>query len=384
MRVIVIGSGIGGLSAAIALCRVGYEVAVYERAPELREVGAGISLWANAIRALDYLGVGDAVRAVSLSLDQSEMRADEGRRIQAAFSGEFFARKVGVRPFVAMIHRAELVATLAGFLPEGTARYGFECVGVEQTGERVMVRFANGHTDAADVVIGADGIKSAVRSALFGPQEPRYAGYTCWRGVCPRPASVAEGYIGEWWGRGKRFGITTLTQDRVYWFSVQNAPAGQHIADEKTAVAELFRSWADPVPELIATTPPDRLVHNDILDRPPTKCWSVGRVGLLGDAAHPTTPNFGQGGSMAIEDAVVLARNLKRHANPEQALEAFTAERYARTAGITNESWRFGKVGQWQGRVSCWIRDRILGLLLPAFGARTFPKHASFDVGPLA
>jgi 2-polyprenyl-6-methoxyphenol hydroxylase-like FAD-dependent oxidoreductase len=384
VRVIVIGSGIGGLSAAIGLRKVGIDVTVYERAPELREVGAGISLWANALRALDYLGVGDAVRVASLSLDQSEMRANEGRKVQVAFSGAFFEKKVGVRPFVAMIHRAELVGVLAGFLPEGIARYGFECVGVEQNGERVTVRFANGHTDEADVVIGADGIKSAVRTALFGPQPPRYAGYTCWRGVCPRPASIKAGYIGEWWGRGKRFGITTLTKDRVYWFSVQNAPQGQHVKDEKAAVTGLFRGWADPVPELIATTPPDRLVHNDILDRPPTKKWSVGRVGMIGDAAHPTTPNFGQGGCMAIEDGVALARNLKSMPDPATALEAFTAERYGRTAGITKESWRFGKVGQWEGRVSCWFRDRIMGLLLPAFGARTFPKHASFDVGPIA
>jgi 2-polyprenyl-6-methoxyphenol hydroxylase-like FAD-dependent oxidoreductase len=383
LRVIIIGSGIGGLSAAIGLRKVGFEVTVYERAPELREVGAGISLWANALRTLDHLGVGESVRAASLSLERSEMRADEGRTVQVAFSGEFFEKKVGVTPFVAMIHRAELVGVLASFLPEGVARYGFECVGVEQTGGRATVRFANGHSDEADAVIGADGIKSAVRTALFGPQDPRYAGYTCWRGVCPRPSSLMPGYVGEWWGRGKRFGITTLTKDRVYWFSVHNAPPGQHVTDEKAAVTELFRGWADPVPELIATTRPERLVHNDIVDRPPTKKWAVGRVGLIGDAAHPTTPNFGQGGCMAIEDCVVLARCLTANPDPARALEAFTAERYERTAGITKESWRFGKVGQWEGRLSCWFRDRLLGFLLPAFGARSFPKHAAFDTGPL-
>jgi 2-polyprenyl-6-methoxyphenol hydroxylase-like FAD-dependent oxidoreductase len=383
VRVIVVGSGIAGLSAAIALRAVGVGVVVYERAPELREVGAGISLWANAIRALDYLGAGDAVRARALRLVRSEMRCDEGRRVQVAFPGEVFEKKVGVSPFVAMIHRAELVDALAGFLPAGVGRYGYECVGVEQAGDRVAVRFANGRADEADAVVGADGIRSAVRTSLFGPQEPRYAGYTCWRGISPRPATVPEGYIGEWWGRGKRFGITTLTQDRVYWFAVHNAPPGRHSADEKAVVADLFRGWADPVPELVATTPPDRLVHNDIIDRPPTKVWSRGRVGLVGDAAHPTTPNFGQGGCLAIEDAVVLARAFATHADPARAFEAFTAERYRRTAGIVNESWRFGKVSQWEGRLSCWFRDRVLGLLLPAFGAHTFPKHASFDVGPL-
>src|SRR4051812_33074361 len=163
VRVIIIGSGIGGLSAAIGLRRVGIEVTVYERAPELREVGAGISLWANALRALDYLGAGDAIRAAALALDQSELRADKGRLIQARFSGNAMAAKVGVSPFVAMIHRAELIGALAGLVPDA-GRYGFECVSVQQQGQRVATRFANSHTDEADAVIGADGIKSTVRA----------------------------------------------------------------------------------------------------------------------------------------------------------------------------------------------------------------------------
>jgi 2-polyprenyl-6-methoxyphenol hydroxylase-like FAD-dependent oxidoreductase len=383
MRIIVIGSGIAGLSAAIALRQVGIEVAVYERAPELREVGAGISLWANALRALDHLGAGEAVRAVSLSLDHSEMRAEEGRRVQATFSGVHLEKRAGVRPFIAMSHRADLVGALAGFVPPGVARYGFECVGVEPKGQRVAVRFANGQADEADAVIGADGIKSTVRAALFGPQEPRYAGYTCWRGVCSRPGSIKAGYSGEWWGRGKRFGITTLTNDRVYWFAVCNAPAGSHSADELFAVARRFQGWSAPVPELIATTPQGHVIHNDILDRPPRRSWSVGRIGLIGDAAHATTPNLGQGGCLAIEDSVALARCLAAAQDPAAALVAFASERYGRTTVIMKESWRLGKIGQWEGRVSCWLRDRAFGFLLPAFGERLFSKHALFDIGPL-
>ena len=376
MRVIVIGSGIAGLSAAIGLRKVGVEATVYERAPELREVGAGISLWANAIRALDYLGAGAAVRAAALSLDQSEFRADEGRRLQARFSGKSMEEKVGVSPFIAMIHRADLVGALASFLPDAT-RFGFECVGVEQKGDRVAVRFANGHADEADAVVGADGIKSTIRAVLFGPQEPRFAGYTCWRGICPRPAAIQSGYIGEWWGRGSRFGIITLPGDRVYWFATHNAPAGRQW--DKAAVSDIFRGWADPVPELIDGTP--QLLHNDIVDRPPMRTWSVGRIGLIGDAAHPTTPNLGQGGCMAIEDGVVLARAMA--ANTASAWEAFTAERYKRTTAITNESWQFGKVGQWDGSVSCWLRDRLFGLTMPLFGGKMIAKYAFFDVGPL-
>jgi 2-polyprenyl-6-methoxyphenol hydroxylase-like FAD-dependent oxidoreductase len=136
-----------------------------------------------------------------------------------------------------MIHRAELVGALASLVPEA-GRFGFECVGVQQQqSEWVTVRFANGHTDEADAVIGADGINSTVRAILFGRTEPRYAGDTCWRGVCPRRASLQAGYIGKWWGRGKRCGITTLIGDRVYWFATHNAPASRHSANELSVVA---------------------------------------------------------------------------------------------------------------------------------------------------
>jgi 2-polyprenyl-6-methoxyphenol hydroxylase-like FAD-dependent oxidoreductase len=383
MRVIVIGSGIGGLTAAIGLRKVGFDVTVYERAPELREVGAGISLWANAVRALDYLGAGDAVRAVSLGMTRGEFRTRNGYRTPLAYSAEQFEKKFDITPFVCMTHRADLVRVLAGCLPAGVARYGFECVGVEEKGGRAAARFKNGHADEADVVIGADGINSAVRAALFGPEPPRYSGYTCWRGVCPRPAALDAGYVGEWWGRGRRFGITTLPGDRVYWFAVQNAPQGQRVADDRAALTELFRGWAAPVPELVATTPADHVIHSDIIDRPPRRPWSKGRVGLVGDAIHPTTPNFGQGGCQAIEDGVVLARCLKANPDSARGLETFEAERYGRTAAVTKESWKFGRVAQWEGRVACRFRDALMGVMMPLVGTRSMPKFAAFDVCPL-
>lgn len=382
MRAIIIGSGIAGLSTAIALRKVGIDVSIYERAPELTEVGAGISLWANALRALDYIGAGQAVRSVCLPMERSEFRVANGYKISASFHGAQFEEKFGIAPFVAMIHRAELVGALAGLLPEGVARYGHECVGVETHANRAVVRFKNGHTDEADLVIGADGIRSAVRAALFGRDEPRSAGYTCWRGICPMPKSLKPGYIAEWWGRGQRFGITTLPRDRVYWFATQNIGPGQH-GDEWQLVGDAFHGWADPVSEILATTPRTHVFRNDIIDRPPNRDWVSGRAVLIGDAAHSTTPNFGQGGCMAIEDSVVLARCLINEPKLESALASFVVERCPRTSAIIRESWRFGRVGQMQGRISCWMRDRLFGMLLPLIGSRTMPKHAMFDVGPL-
>jgi 2-polyprenyl-6-methoxyphenol hydroxylase-like FAD-dependent oxidoreductase len=383
MRAIIVGSGIGGLSTALALRRVGIEVALYERAPELTEVGAGISLWANALRALDHIGAGQAVRAAALPMERSEFRVRDGYLVAASYSAADIEKRFHANPFIAMIHRADLVDALAGCLPAGVARYGFECVGVEPAGQRAVVRFKGGHADEADLVVGADGIRSAVRASLLGPDEPRYAGYTCWRAISPRPASLAAGYVGEWWGRGRRFGITTLTGDRVYWWATENQPAGGQAGDERAYVAEAFRAWAEPVPTLIASTPPERIIRNDILDRPPDSRWVSGRAVLIGDAAHPTTPNLGQGGCMAIEDAAVLARHLRGGGDLAHNLAAFVAERYPRTASVTRTSWRFGRLGQWQGRLPCWLRDRLFGLVLPLAGPRGLLGYATFDVGPL-
>ncbi len=383
MRVIVIGSGIAGLSAAIGLRKVGIDVALYERAPELREVGAGISLWANALRALEHLGAAESVRAVSLKMTFSEIRGRNGHRPLITLDAAGMERWSGLPELVRMCHRAELVSALAAHLPPGIAHYGHELVELTDFEGKPRVRFANGHTDTADAVVGADGIHSVVRTALFGPQPPRYSGYTAWRGICARPAGVEPGSVGEWWGRGKRVGVVTIPGDRVYWFAVENSPPNLRANDERAHLAKAFQGWAPPALELFAATPPDKVIRGDILDRKPTRVWSKEAVGVIGDAAHPTTPNLGQGGCMAIEDAVVLARYFAAAPDPATAWKAFTAERATRTASIVNESWRFGRIAQKEGRLTCWARDTAVGLFGPLTAPRALLKYSRFDTGPL-
>lgn len=392
MKVIVVGSGIAGLSTAIALLKVGIDVVVYERSPELREVGAGISLWYNALRALETMGAADAIRQHAIRMTHSELRLSDGHVELTKLDALKLADELGVPELVCMIHRADLVAALASHLPSDVARYGFECVSVEDAGDRAIARFANGHQDSSDVILGADGIHSVVREAILGRHAARYAGYTCWRGVCKRPEIIEPGYIAEWWGTGSRVGITTLPLDRVYWWAVKNESANGRQADEKQYLLQTFGDWAAPVREMLESTPAEKLLRNDILDRPPQRGWSRGRLGLLGDAAHPTTPNFGQGGCMAIEDAVVVARQLAKinsatnEVTPDNiatALTAFENERFDRTSRIVNDSWRFGYLAQRQSWYGVMLRDLMLRMLLRLSGNRGLLKYTSYDVGHL-
>ena len=376
MKAIVIGSGIAGLSAAIALRKAGLQVVLYERAPVRTEVGAGISLWANALRALDTIGAGAAVRERLQPLRVSEFRGDEGRTIAASFPASALEAALGYQPVLGLIHRAELVDALASYLPARTAHYGFDVTSVRDTGTHVEVTFTNGHRDVADLVIGADGIHSKIRALLGDASPPRYAGYTCVRGITAMPSGMEPGCLAEWWGRGRRVGITTLRDRRVYWWATINASPNQRIDDMRGWLSERFSGWADPVPELMATTPDGAFLRNDIVDRPPTRNWYRGRCLLIGDAAHPTTPNLGQGGCIAIEDAACLGQLFAQSRAFDEIFPAFVTHRYARTTAINRDSYRLGRIGQWSGRTACWWRDAITRRILPVIGVQELLKHA--------
>lgn len=189
------------------------------------------------------------------------------------------------------------------------------------------------------------------------------------------PSGVEPGYHAEWWGRGSRFGITTLRDRRVYWRATINASPNQRIEDMRAWLFGRFSGWADPVPELMATTPDGAFLPNDIVDRPPTRNWSRGGCLLIGDAAHPTTPNLGQGGCLAIEDAACLWHLFARSMPLEAIFPAFVARRSARTTAIDRDSYQLGRTGQWSGWTTCWWRGAIIRRILPVIGVQELPKH---------
>ncbi|GMU82299.1 MAG: salicylate hydroxylase [Planctomycetota bacterium] len=392
MHALIIGGGIAGLCASIALRRAGIESTLFERSPRFTEVGAGISLWANALRALDHIGVGDSIRARGKPSAAGEVRREDGRvllRVEYAR----FERDLDLPPTLWMLHRAELIEALAQHVPPATVRLGKRLVSVEQQHRAfssndhpgpVTAMFDDGSRATGDILIGADGIRSAVRAAVFGDSPPRYAGYTCWRGVATIPPELhPTDVLVEIWGRGQRFGITPLPGGRVYWFAVADAPAGDSSPDEHSEVSRLFRSWAPPVPQIIAQTPADAVIRNDIIDRVPARPWCREAVVLIGDAAHATTPNLGQGGCMAIEDAPILARCLKANGSTSAALEAFERLRFERTAAVTHGSWRMGRLAQGSSGFMRFARDWLTRLSPPRFAYRQMTGLARYDTGPV-
>lgn len=374
--VIIIGGGIGGLAAALALQRVGIEVRIFERASALHEVGAGLTLWANAVKALRKLGLEELTNS-AFHLDDGDIYSWQGERL-SSISAQQLKLRFGATNLA--MHRADLHAALLAAIGEETLVLDSQCSGFEQDEKGVTARFADGQEVHGSVLIGADGIHSTIRAQLFGKEKLRYAGYTAWRGITTPPE--VELRVGEYWGQGARFGLVPLTQGRYYWFATRNAREGEpeDQAGRKREVQTLFTDWYSSIPAIIDATPEGEILRNDIYDRPPLPHWTRGRVTLLGDAAHPMTPNLGQGACQALEDALVLAHALGQTENASVALQLYQARRIPRTTRIVNRSWNIGRIGQWKHPLACTIRDFGLKWMPASLQLATFEEAVGHEI----
>jgi 2-polyprenyl-6-methoxyphenol hydroxylase-like FAD-dependent oxidoreductase len=354
-KAVVVGGGIGGLAAALGLRRAGLDVEVLEQAPEFGEVGAGLSLWPNALRALAALGVVGQVRERSLLHGQAGIRDTRGGWLSRT-DNDAIRHRYGD---VAMIHRADFIEILRAALPASTLRAGITVGSVREDG---TVVHSHG-TSAGDVVVGADGIDSTVRRSRWGAVAPRYAGYTAWRWVTP-PMEVRESC--ETWGRGRRFGYAPLADGRVYCFAVDNAAEGA--PDEGVAgLRRRFADWHAPIGDLLDAAGDAVVLHHDLYDLPDLDSYVSGSVVLLGDAAHAMTPNLGQGACQALEDAVVLADIASR---PDLPLAEYDAVRRPRTQMVVARSRRVGATAQASSRPLVALRN----LAVRAMPQRAFTR----------
>lgn len=356
MKVLIVGGGIGGLSAALALRREGVEAEVFEQAPALLEVGAAIAVWPNAMRVLQRLGVADAVLARAGQFRRVRWMSQDGTVLNHSTFPETGAAAVA-------LHRADLQGALVGALPPESVHLGKTFVSFREVKDEVRVSFDDRSKVWCEVLVGADGLHSRLREQLFYEGPPVYRGYTVWRGITrlEHPALSTDTAV-EVFGRGKRFGIGPVGLGRTGWWATANEPSGvgEPPSERREKLLRLFGGWCAPVTELIEATESEAIIRSPTYDRPPCARWGERQLTLLGDAAHPTTPNFGQGGCMAIEDAAVLARYLGGSDYTHRALRAYEARRRARTARITRYSRLYGAVGQWQNAAAVRLRASLL------------------------
>ena len=357
LRVLVAGAGIGGLAVAVALRRTGHDVHVVEQAERLAPVGAGLAISANALTALEALGLRKEAVARGALGRQVLLRTAEGRLL-ARFTLDPGEESLG-------IHRADLQDCLLGAAGRNSVRLGVRCTGVMQDARSVTVRLADGTEERGDVLVGADGIHSTVRTALFGSERPRYAGYAGWRATAKlAPDLIEPGVFWESWGRGVRIGFVDIGNGRAYWFVSEAVPEGApEPADPKTSFLERFRGWHEPIPRVIEETPGEVLFRTFVYDRKPTRRWGDGRVTLLGDAAHAMTPNLGQGASQALEDAAVLGRTLATHDDPVAALRAYERRRIKRANAVVRLSRQVGLLAQASNPLVCAFRGVVVRAL---------------------
>jgi 2-polyprenyl-6-methoxyphenol hydroxylase-like FAD-dependent oxidoreductase len=365
-RAAIVGGGIGGLATAIALTGRGWQVRLFERAPAFTEVGAGISLWANAMRALDAIGVGARLAELGLEELTGGLRYRTGRWLSRPDGAEM-ARRYGP---VTILHRADLLNALCNAVPAGVLSPGDAVDSVAQTASSVTVGHG-GDTYEADLLVAADGLRSTVRPLVWpNAAGPRYAGYTAWRTVTPRPEGCDTG--GETWGDGTRFGFAVVPGDRMYWYATANAPEGATSPDGELAeLARRFGSWHEPIPSLLAAASAVPVLRHDIYELSDQDTFVSGRVALLGDAAHAMTPNLGQGACQALEDAATLAAVLDREPSISDALARYDRLRRPRTQAIVRRSRQMGTIGQWASRPAVIARNLLMPLIPSSLAIRS-------------
>ena len=347
MKYSIIGAGIGGLTTALAFEKKGIDYHIFERTSEITEVGAGIWLAPNALQVLAAIGIleevkekGNAIDRITLSkADLSPLSDNFQDKINTIFGYATYA-----------IHRATLQKILLDKIPKEkiTLGKGFQSFEILND-KNIKIKFQDNSEFLTNYLIGADGINSSVRKQLFPQSQIRFSGQTCWRGIANSQLDKTFQNRGmELWGNQIRFGISKISKEKVYWFAVAKDIPNQKddVNLIKQKLLNMFTNFHPLVKELITATPVTNIIRNDINDLKPLKNWQVNKVCLIGDAGHATTPNMGQGGAQAIEDAYYLSNLIQENPN-QNIFKLFQQKRQQKVNTIVKQSWTTGKMAHW-------------------------------------
>ena len=372
MKALIIGGGIAGLTTTIALRQQGFDCQVYEAAAAIKPIGAGIMMASNAMNVFNKLNLAEKIIKISCPVEKANITNEKLTAIQIT-DFQRVEEKFGYRVYA--MHRARLQQVLLGELPSDAVSTGKRFVKLNQQEDKVVAYFEDESTAEGDILIGADGLHSRVRPFVCNTTL-RYGGQTTWRGVASlKLSNQFKRAAYEAWGGKARFGFVEIAQDEVYWYAALTAAAGEkeEVAGMKQRLLSLFSSFADPIPQMIAESEENSIIRTDIFDIKPFQKWFEKHVCLVGDAAHPTTtPNMGQGGAQAVEDALFLADALANAQEVEDAFRLFRDKRIKKASMVTQNSYLFGKIAHLEsGRK---IRDFVFRKLPPQISTKQLEK----------
>ena len=373
----IIGGGVAGLSMGIGLADLDKDFLIFEQAPVLKGIGAGFGLAANAMQAFEYLGLRQDVEKIGFYTETYAILDQRGRTLLAPNTHSLSTR-YNQKNFT--VHRADLHGFLLAKIPANRLLLGKQLQRLQQGTDAVSLYFDDESVYRCRYLIVADGVKSIARQQLVPSSKPRFSGYTCWR------ATISNGAIGlqegsETWGPKGRFGVTPLVQDRIYWYACVNASANNPTY-QYYSVRDLFRHFGDyhrPIPEILSNTKDKDLIWSDIIDIKPLSRFAYGNILLIGDAAHATTPNMGQGACQALEDVAVLVDELRRLGTVEQAFRNFEKRRLSRTKYITDTSRRIGLAAQFTNPLLIGLRNSLLRAMPTSWAQANLKKLLEED-----
>lgn len=358
MKIAIIGGGIGGLTTALALKKAGVNFKLYEAAPEIKAVGAGIIMANNALQVFRKLGIHEKIYAKGNRIDAMDITKGNFSPLSSVRL-DVFVEKYGLQNHA--IHRADLHTILVEAVGEEHIEINRRLTDIQKKENGYQLSFEEGTEETADFIIGADGIRSVVRQKLYDENEYRNSGQLCWRGVVEfdLPSEYQHRLI-EAWSGGKRFGFVRISEKKVYWYLLINDNLGDLDADH-----HVFTKGFHPIAEqLVWATPQEKVIKAKLYDVKPIRIWQKENTCLVGDAAHAMTPNLGQGACQAIEDAYVLGELVAKY-DVMEAFVKYPEVRRAKATSVVNRSWKFGKIAHLNHPLAEGIRNSILKYATP-------------------